>query len=83
MDTNGVVGLYDYLDRLSGASCILPFERLRELTGLELPEAANSEAWWTDSSGWDAWPPSGVCRCAGWRIESVHASARLVRLRRC
>ena len=71
-----------YLGELAGRSCTLPFERMRELTGRELPEAATSSAWWTDPDGWDAWPGSRVCRSAGWRLGSVHAQARLVRLER-
>ena len=81
-DTDGIGRLRDYVDGLSGGSCTLPFERIRELTGLALPEAAATEAWWTDPCGWDAWPPSDACRSAGWRVESVHPAARLVRLAR-
>ena len=83
MDTGGVVKIHDYLDRVPGGSCTLPFGRIRDLTGVALPEAADSEAWWTDPCGWDAWPPSEACRSAGWRVVSVHASVRLVRLGRC
>ena len=83
MERDGTGKLRDYVDRLSGVSCTLPFGRIRELTGLALPEAADSQAWWTDPSGWEAWPPSEVCRSAGWRVESVHPEARLVRLTRC
>ena len=82
MDSDGFGKLRDYLDGLAGSSCTLPFERIRELTGRALPEAATAEAWWSDPAGWDAWPPSGACRSAGWRVESVHAEARLVRLGR-
>ena len=83
MDTDGTGKLGDYVDGLSGVSCTLPFERIGELTGLALPEAAASEAWWTDPSGWEAWPPSSACRSAVWRVESVHPDTRLVRLKRC
>ena len=71
-----------YLGGLAGGSCTLPFERMRELTGRVLPEAASASGWWTDPAGWPAWPASHACRCAGWRLESVHAAARLVRLER-
>ncbi|MYE01673.1 MAG: hypothetical protein F4Y03_10415 [Alphaproteobacteria bacterium] len=83
MDADGTGKLRDYVDGLRGVACTLPFERIRELTGLALPAAADSQAWWTDPSGWDAWPPWGACRSAGWRVESVHPEARLVRFRRC
>ena len=82
MDHDGLEKLRAYLGGLAGSSCTLPFERIRELTGRVLPEAAASCAWWTDPDGWRAWPASGVCRSAGWRLHSVHASARLVRLER-
>ncbi len=82
MEHDGLKKLRAYLGELAGGSCTLPLERLRELTGRELPEAATSSAWWTDPDGWQAWPGSRVCRSAGWRLESVHAEARLVRLER-
>ena len=82
MENDGLDKLRAYLAGIAGGSCTLPFERLRELTGWGLPEAATSPAWWTDPAGWDAWPASGACRSAGWRLESVHGSARLVRLER-
>ena len=82
MDADGLEKLQRYLDRVTGGSCTLPFEGIRDLIGLELPEAAASETWWTDSAGWPAWPASNACRSAGWRVESVHAAARLVRLAR-
>ena len=82
MDHDGPQKLRAYLDGLAGGSCTLPFERMRELTGRGLPEAAASAAWWTDADGWAAWPGSRACRIAGWRLESVHAEARLVRLQR-
>ena len=71
-----------YLGGLVGGSCMLSFERMRELTGRSLPEAATSSGWWTDPEGWHAWPAAGACRSAGWRLGSVHAGARLVRLER-
>ena len=71
-----------YLGGLAGGSCTLPFERLRELTGRGLPDAATTPGWWTGPDGWEAWPASRACRRAGWRLESVHAAARLVRLER-
>ena len=82
MEHDGHEKLRAYLAGIAGSSCTLPFDRLRELTGRVLPEEASSSAWWTDPEGWDAWPASGVCRGEGWRLESVHASARLVRLAR-
>ena len=82
MDGDGPEKLRRYLAGLSGGSCTLPFERIRELTGLALPETATAEAWWTEAAGWDAWPPSAACRSAGWRVQSVHPSALLVRLTR-
>ena len=82
MDHEGLEKLRAYLGRLAGGSCTLPFERMRELTGRVLPEAAASSAWWSDPDGWHAWPASCVCRSAGWRLESGHAAARLVRLER-
>lgn len=82
MEHDGLDKLRAYLGGLAGGSCMLPFERMRELTGCGLPEAATSSAWWTDTDGWPAWPASGACWTAGWRLESVHAAARLVRLER-
>ena len=40
MEHDGLKKLSDYLDGLAGGTCTLPFERLRELTGRVLPEAA-------------------------------------------
>ncbi len=82
MEHDGLDKLRAYLGRLAGGSCTLPFERMRELTGRVLPEGAASSAWWTDPDGWPAWPASNACQAAGWRLHSVHASARLVRLER-
>ena len=82
MEHDGFEKLRAYLGGLVGGSCTLPFERIRELTGRVLPEAATSSAWWTDPDGWHAWPASSVCGTAGWQFHSVHASARLVRLER-
>lgn len=82
MEHDGVEKLRAYLGGLAGGSCTLPFERMRELTGRVLPEAAASSAWWTDPDGWPAWPASRAFWRAGWRLESVHAAARLVRLER-
>ncbi|MXY17088.1 MAG: hypothetical protein F4Y57_08880 [Acidobacteria bacterium] len=83
MDTDGLEKLRDFLNGVAGGLCTLPFERIRELTGQPLPEAASSAAWWTDPAGWCAWPPAAACRAAGWRVESVHAASGLVRLVRC
>lgn len=82
MEHDGLKKLSDYLDGVVGSSCTLLFERMRELTGRVLPEAASGSAWWTDPDGWPAWPGSRACASAGWQLESVHASARLVRLER-
>ena len=82
MEHDGLDKLRAYLAGLAGGSCTLPFERMRELIGRGLPEAATSPAWWTDPDGWHTWPASGACRTAGWRLESNHAGARLVRLER-
>ena len=82
MDNEEFGGLRAYLDGVAGGSCTLPFDRMRELTGQPLPDAATSETWWTDPAGWDAWPPSSALRAAGWRIESAHPAALLVRLAR-
>ena len=82
MNHDGLEKLRAYRAGLAGSSCTLSFERLRELTGRGLPEAATATAWWTDPAGWQAWPASGVCRSEGWRLESVRAAARLVRLER-
>ena len=82
MEHDGLEALRAYLRGLVGGSCTLPFERMRELTGRRLPEAATSAAWWSDPDGWPAWPASGACRTAGWRLQSVHAAEHLVRLER-
>ena len=71
--------LVAYLAAVPGNACTFPFERMRELTGALLPDAAMSAAWWTDEAGWHASPASQACLAAGWRLESVHASAELVR----
>ena len=82
MKHDGLEKLRAYLAGIEGGYCTLPFERLRELTGGGLPEAAASSEWWTDPEGWPAWPASGVCRTAGWRLESARATERLLRLER-
>ena len=70
-----------YLSKVCGVSCVLPLERLRELTGMWLPPATPKLAtWWTDSEGWCASPAASACEAAGWRLESVQASAQLVAL---
>ena len=74
--------LAKYLTGVSGAFCTLPFQRIGELARHELPEAAASEAWWTNGGGWHEHPASEVCRSAGWAVESVHCWARLVRFAR-
>ena len=72
-----------YLSKVHGVSCVLPFARLRELTGMSLPPAAPKlMTWWTDPEGWSASPASRACEAAGWRLESVQVSAELVRFRR-
>ena len=82
MENDGLEKLRAYLAGVAGCSCTRPFERLRELTGRGLPDGAESSAWWSDPEGWGAWPASDACRSAGWRLESVHGSARLLRLGR-
>lgn len=82
MEHDGLEKLRAYLTGITGGSCTLPFERLRELTGEGLPEAATSSEWWSDSEGWPAWPASSVCQAAGWRLESAHTADRLLRLER-
>ena len=82
MEDDGFERLRAYLAGIAGASCTMPLDRMRELTGRVLPEGAASPGWWADPDGWHASPASGVCLCAGWRLESVHGSARLVRLER-
>ena len=74
--------LAGYLTGVSGAFCTLPFQRIGELARHDLPEAAASEAWWTDDGGWHEHPASHICRSAGWAVESVHGSALLVRFAR-
>ena len=74
--------LAGYLAGVSGAFCTLPFQRIGELARRGLPEAAATEAWWTDGGGWHQHPASRVCRSAGWAVESVHCPERLVRFAR-
>ncbi|MYD94151.1 MAG: hypothetical protein F4Y02_10755 [Chloroflexi bacterium] len=64
--------LEKYLQSVAGVTCVVPLERIRELLGAGLPDAARSPGWWTDAVGWEACPASGLCREAGWRVESVH-----------
>ena len=72
-----------YLSKVRGISWVLPFARLRELTGMSLPLAAPKfVTWWTDPEGCSASPASRACEAADWRLESVQASAQLVRFRR-
>lgn len=68
-----------FLARLAGRSCVLPFQRVQELAGGGLPEAAMSVAWWTDVEGWPASAAAPACLSAGWRLDSVTNSARFVR----
>lgn len=68
-----------YLAGLRGRSCVLRFQRLRELTSGGLPGAATSAGWWMDAEGWAASPAAVACQSAGWRLDSVTESARLVR----
>ena len=68
-----------YLARVRGRSCVLPIERVQELTCSGLPEAAMSAAWWTDAEGWPASPAAAACVSVGWRVDSVTNPARLVR----
>lgn len=56
MELDGLEKLRAYLGGLAGGSYTLSFERIRELTGRVLPDAARSSVWWTDPDGWDAWP---------------------------
>ena len=76
---NDRLNLAAYLSPLSGVSCVLPYDRIAELSGQILPAEAGSEAWWTDGGGWDAFPASRACASSGWRVESVRVDARLVR----
>ena len=72
-----------YLWKVPGISCVLPFARLGELTGLSLPPAGSTfVTWWTDPKGWRASPAARACEAAGWRLESVQAAAELVRFMR-
>lgn len=71
--------LVAYLAAVPGNACTFPFQRIRELAGATVPDAALSAAWWTDEAGWHASPASQACLSAGWRLESVHAAAGLVR----
>ena len=68
-----------YLARLKGRSCVLPRERVQELTSGGLPDAAMSASWWMEAEGWPASPAAAACRLAGWRLDSVTESVRLVR----
>ena len=68
-----------FLAGLNGRSCVLPRQRVRELTGVDLPETATSASWWKDAEGWPASPVAAACRLAGWRLDSVTESARAVR----
>lgn len=80
-DGSGSAGeaLGAYLRRSNGRSCVLPLEMVRELTSGSLPGAAGSAEWWMDAEGWVACPAAAACESAGWRLESVTESARLVR----
>ena len=73
--------LLAYLAALPGTACTFPLKRVRELAGATLPDAARSPAWWRDEAGRRACPASRACLAAGWRLESVHAAAGLVRMR--
>ena len=73
--------LEEYLAAVAGVTCVVPLERIRELCGGGLPDRAVSPDWWTDPAGWGECPASGLCRAAGWRLESVHPSG-LVRFGR-
>ena len=77
--TRVFIGLVAYLTDAPGSPCTIPFPRIRELTRATLPDAAMSAAWWTDAAGWRASAASRACRSAGWRLQSVHAAAGLVR----
>ena len=77
--SDSVQRLVAYLAAVPGTACTFPLKRIRELAGAALPEAARSPAWWTDEAGWPACPASEACNSAGWRLESVHAVAGLVR----
>ena len=71
-----------YLIRSGGRSCVLPLERVQELTRGGLPGAAMSAVWWTGDEGWAACPAATACLSVGWRLESVTWSAKLVRFER-
>ena len=80
MESDSFDDLVAYLADAPGGTCTIPFLRIRELTRAALPDAAMSAAWWTDEAGWRACPASEACLSAGWRLESVHAAAQLIRL---
>lgn len=82
MESSGWETLTAYLTGVSASSCTLPFGRIRELARHDLPAAATSADWWTDEAGWEAHPASRICRSAGWIVESVHPSAKVVRFMR-
>ena len=80
--SDSIQHLVAYLAAVPGNACTFPVERIRELTGATLPDAAMSVAWWADRAGWHASPASRACLSAGWRLQSVHAAAGLVRFTR-
>lgn len=82
METDGYEKLHTFLSGLSGNTCTLPMARVRALARESPPEDASSTSWWSDPSGWGKSKAREVCRAAGWRVETVYASAELIRLRR-
>ena len=62
MDGDGWTALVAYLKGVAGVTCVVPLERIRDLLGGGLPDAARSPDWWTDAAGWGACPASGLCR---------------------
>ena len=68
MAGDGWKALEEYLTAVAGATCVVPLERNGELCGGGLPD------WWTDAGGWGQSSAPGLCREAGWRLESVHPS---------
>ena len=72
METGGWKALERYLARVSGATCLVPLERIRHLGGNGVPEAVTSPEWWTDASGWPKCPASSECRKVGWEVKTVH-----------
>ena len=79
MDPDGNEPLVAYLTGVAGRSCTLPFDRIQDLTRATSHGAAALPGWWTEPDGQAAKAASQACLAAGWRFESVHPSAGLVR----